>query len=206
MKFLLPGILVMFFVIVVGAGAFLLGKQAVKPNTITPTPTISESDTKNVDTSQNQDLTPTKTEEKTITAGGVLSFPKYTVSLPEGWASEREQGQDMDKLTLSKLGYKITISEGAFGGSGCLYPGDPPSEMAQTFTSFVEINNPNGFVFRRGGGELFNGQRGWTVCQKGSEGSFGAPTIFGHVNISGPATTNAEILAEIDSIFASIKK
>lgn len=204
MKYLLPGILVMFLIIIVGAGAFLLGKKTMQPTTVTPTPTAFA--TKNIDSSVTQTITPIKTQQKEVTAGGVLSFPKYTLLLPKGWTSEREQGQDMDKLTLTKLGYKITISEAAFGGGGCLYPGDSPSEMAQTFSSYVEINNPNGFVFRRGGGELSNGQRGWTVCQKGSEGSFGAPTMFGHVNITGPENTDATVLAEIDSIFASIKK
>lgn len=192
----------MFLVIIVGAGAFLLGKQTIKPNTITPTPTISE--TNNSDILKEQDLTPTEKENKTVEAGGVLSFPKYTVSLPEGWASEREQGQDMDKLTLSKLGYKITISEAAFGGGGCLYEGDPPSEMAQTFTSFVEINNPNGFVFRRG----MSSPNTYTICQKGTEGSFGAPTVFGHISFTTPGTPdkNVVIFPEADSILASLKK
>lgn len=202
MKFLLPGILVMFLVIIVGAGAFILGKQTLKPNTVTPTPIVSE--TQNSETSPTQQLTPTKTTQKEIQGGGVLSFPKYSVFLPEGWASEREQGKDMDKLTLTKLGYKITISEGAFGGGGCLYPGDAPSEMAQTFTSFVEINNSNGYIFRRG----MSSPNTYTICQKNSiDGSFGAPTIFGHISFTTPGTPdkNAVVFPEADAIFASIK-
>lgn len=140
--------------------------------------------------------------KQTVSAGGVLSFPNYSLLIPEGWKSEREQGQDMDKLTLTKLGYKMTISEGAFGGSGCVYPGDPPQEMAQTFTSFVEITNPNEFVFRRSS----TGTGGWAVCQKGSGGSFGGPTSFGHISITEPSSPNASIVAEIDSILASLKK
>jgi hypothetical protein len=202
MKYLLPGILVMFLVIIVGTGAFILGKKTINNSSnITPTPTISQQ-TDNIEETK---LSPTETPNKVVQAGGVLSFPKYTVTLPEGWTSEREQGENSDKLTLTKGSYVITINEGAFGGSGCLYPGDPPFEMAQTFTSFVEINNPNGFVFRRSGGEVSNGKRGWTLCQKGDE-AFGAPTIFGHVNITGPATTDAAILAEVDSIISSFKK
>lgn len=202
MKYLLPGILVMFLVIIVGAGAFLLGKQTLSPNTTTLsiTPTVQ---TPKSDSSKIEDITPTQTQQKEVIAGGVLSFPKYTVLLPENWASEREQGQDMDKLTLTKLGYKITISEGAFGGSGCLYPGDPPSEMAQTFTSFVEINNPNGYIFRRS----TSGPNAYTICQKGTEGSFGAPTIFGHISFTTPGTPdkNGVIFPEADAILSSIK-
>ena len=108
----------------------------------------------------------------------------------------------MDKLTLTKLGYKMTISEGAFGGSGCLYPGDPPQEMAQTFTSYVEITDPNGFIFRRSS----TGAGGWTVCQKGSGGSFGAPTSFGHINIAEPSVSDSTVVGEIDQILASLKK
>lgn len=202
MKYFLPGILILIFVIIIGAGAFYLGKQTVKPSDITPTPSVSE--TKNVDSSESLTATPTKSQQKEVTAGGVLSFPIYTLQLPEGWSSQREQGQDSDKLTLTKGGYKITISEGAFGGSGCLYPGDSPSEMAQTYSKFVQISNPRGFVFRRG--KSSDMDTGWTVCQKSSEGSFGAPTIFGHINITTPVNPSDEIMAEIDSIFASIKK
>lgn len=204
MKYLLPGILVMFLVIIVGAGAFILGKQTFnKSSDLTPTPTM----TQNIPNQDNNlEVSPTESELKTVQAGGVLSFPKYTLNLPKGWSSEREQGENMDKLTLTKESYVVIINEGAFGGMGCLYPGDPPSEFAQTYTSFVEITTPEGLIFRRSGGELANNKRAWTLCQKGAEGSFGAPTEFGHISISGPAATNAGIIAEIDSIIASFKK
>jgi hypothetical protein len=204
MKYLLPGILVMFLVIIIGAGAFVLGKQTINNSSnLTPTPTTAQVSNENIEETK---LSPTTSQTKEVQAGGVLSFPKYTVTLPEGWTSEREQGENMDKLTLTKENYVITINEAAFGGSGCLYPGDPPSEMAQTFTAFVEINTPNGFLFRRSGGEVSNGKRGWTLCQKTTGEFFGAPTMFGHVSISGPATTDAVILAEVDSIISSFKK
>jgi hypothetical protein len=201
MKNIFIGIIITFVVLEIGIGAFYLGKSTLNNKQSPPTPTISQDNTQ---TQAQQQLTPTpiQAQVKTITAGGVLSFPSYTLTLPDGWASQREQGQDSDKLTLTKLGYKITISEGAFGGSGCLYPGDAPQEMAQNFTSYVEISNPNGFIFRRSS----TGLSGWTVCQKGSEGSFGAPTIFGHISITAPVTPDATIVAEIDSILTSLNK
>lgn len=202
MKYFWPGISAILFMILIGTGAFYLGKQTKEGASITPTPTVYQ----NQNTESTNNPTPTKSGQKEVTAGGILSFPAYTLLLPEAWTSEREQGQDSDKLTLTKLNYKITISEAAFGGGGCLYPGDAPSEMAQAYTTYTEINNSNGYIFRRSGGDVSSGQRFWTVCQKQSEGSFGTPTAFGHISVSGPITTDASVVAEIDSILSSIKK
>lgn len=109
----------------------------------------------------------------------------------------------MDNLTLSKTGYKIVISQAAGGGGGCTYPGDAPAEMAQSFTSFVEINNPNGYLFRRGPAQGSPGA--WTVCEK-RQGSFGFPTTFGNITLTVPTTTDVTIMAEVDSILASLNK
>src|SRR3990172_4200981 len=201
MKYFLPGILILILVIIIGAGAFYLGKQTVKPQDITPTPTVFEK--ANTNAQATPTITKTPVQTKTVAAGGVLSFPAYTLNIPLDWTSQREQGQDSDKLTLTKGGYKITISEGAFGGGGCLYPGNPPSEFAQTYTTFVEIQNPNGYVFRRS----TSSTGGWTLCQKNAQdGSFGTPTMFGHINITTPQVTDATVMAEVDSIFTFIKR
>jgi len=202
---LLLGFLVLAVIVLVGFLAYVLGSKSLNSTqspTVQNTPAPTASQTNNSIPTVIPNLTPTPAQIKTVEAGGVLSFPKYTVLLPEGWTSEREQGQDMDKLTLTKQGYKITISEGAFGGSGCLYPGDSPQEMAQNFTSYVEISNPNGFVFRRSS----TGTSGWTVCQKGSGESFGTPTIFGHMSITAPSAPDTAVVTEIDGILTSLSK
>lgn len=201
MKYFLATILVLLLVIVIGAGAFYFGKQSVNQSKeMVTTPTPSSFVTQEIPTVTPDALNPVKTVE----GGEALSFPSYSVNIPLDWNSQREQGQDSDKLTLTKTGYKIVISEAAFGGGGCLYPGDAPSEMAQTFSSFVEITNPNGFVFRRGTNVTSGG---FTVCQKNSTGgSFGAPTIFGHISITTPANPSDNIMTEIDSILASLNK
>ena len=198
---LLIGFLILVVFGLVGYLAYDLGIKSANPTQKSG----NAQNTPSVNNYQTPNLTPSSiptVNKQTISAGGVLSFPNYSLVIPEGWKSTREQGQDMDKLTLTKQGYKMTISEGAFGGSGCLYPGSPPQEMAQTFSSFVEIINPNGFVFRRSS----TGTGGWTVCQKGSDGSFGAPTSFGHTTIIEPATPDANVVTEIDEILASLKK
>ena len=202
MKSVFIGVIITLVVLGIGAGAFYLGQKTMPGG---KTEVLVNNNSEKITQAPTTEIitpTPIQIEKQTITAGGVLSFPTYTLTLPAGWTSQREQGQDMDKLTLTKMGYKITISEGAFGGSGCLYPGDPPQEMAQNFTSYVEISNPNGYVFRRSS----TGSSGWTVCQKGSEGSFGGPTIFGHISITAPSTPDTTIVAEIDSILASLNK
>lgn len=199
------GFLVLVVIALVGLLAYDLGTKSSNPaqNPISvqnsPTPTAYSNPNSSPSSS------PVVANKQIVTAGGVLIFPTYTLQLPEGWTYEREQGQDSDKLTLTKLGYKITIYEAAFGGGGCTYPGDAPQEMAQTFTSFVEITDSNGFVFRRG----MSGPNTWTVCQKNTtDGSFGAPTIFGHISFVTPGTPdkNAIVFPEADSIFASLKK
>lgn len=204
MKYFFAALSGILLIIIVAGSAFYLGQKNASPSkeTTTPTPTVFQ-------TINEENTSPTPTlkapQTKTITAGGVLSFPTYTLELPEGWAYTREQGQDSDKLTLTKLNYKITISEAAFGGGGCLYPGDPPSEMAQSFTIFTEIINPNGYIFRRG----MSGPNTWTVCQKNTtDGSFGAPTMFGHISFVTPGTPdkNGIVFPEADSIFASLNK
>ena len=207
MKYLLPAISVVFLVLVVGGIAFYFGTKSISTRqNPTITPTIAQTQINNP---QNTESTPTPTQSltKTVNAGGVLIFSPYSVSVPEGWTSERVQGQDNDKLTLAKLGYKLAIYEAAFGGGGCLYPGDAPSEMAQKFVSFVEIINPNGFVFRRGQSDSLPNI--YTICQKNtSDDSFGTPTSFGAITLTTPGTLdkNAVIFPDVDAILASLKK
>lgn len=203
MKYALSGIIVILLVIIVGITAFYFGTRSSSSNQPTPTPTLSQEENSNA-----APTTKEASEEKTtksVSAGGVLSFPKYSLDIPLDWNSQREQGENSDLLTLTKGNYKIIISEGAFGGSGCLFPGDAPSEMAQTFSKFVEIINPNGFIFRRG--STSDSDTGWTLCEKSTNASsFGAPTQFGHISITTPVNPSAAVMSEIDSIFASIKK
>src|SRR4030042_1019232 len=133
MKYFLAAILVLLLVIVIGAGAFYFGRQSAnqsKEMTTTPTPTTFQ-------TSQTgQTPTPQEVEgnKKLVEAGGVLSFPNYSLFIPSDWSSQEEQGQDSNKLTLTKGVYKITINEAAFGGGGCIYPGQPQVDFAQSFS------------------------------------------------------------------------
>lgn len=139
----------------------------------------------------------------TVTAGGVLVFGKYSIQVPTDWTYTKEGGVDMDKLTLSKGGYKIVIYEAATGGAQCLYPGDPDAEMATRYTTFIEITTQNGGKLRRGG----TTPTAFTVCEKPLGNiAYGLPTTFGHISITTPASPTAAMMTEIDGILATLKK
>ncbi len=201
MKYLLGIISILILVLVIAGGAYYFGAKSNVNKTemmtsVSPTPFVSA-----------ETPSPTSTTSKSVEAGGVLVFNKYSLSLPEGWTSQREQGENMDKLTLSKLGYNLVLYQFAGGGGGCLYPGDEDTPMAQTFSSFVEVTNTNGFIFRRGQND--SGPNSYTYCQKNNtDGSFGSPTSFGGISLTTPGTPdkNAIVFPEADSIVASLKK
>lgn len=201
MKYLLGIISILILVLVIAGGAYYFGAKSNVNKTemmtsVSPTPFVSA-----------ETPSPTSTTSKPVEAGGVLVFNKYSLNLPEGWTSQREQGENMDKLTLSKLGYNLVLYQFAGGGGGCLYPGDEDTPMAQTFSSFVEVTNTNGFIFRRGQND--SGPNSYTYCQKNNtDGSFGSPTSFGGISLTTPGTPdkNAIVFPEADSIVASLKK
>ena len=201
---LLVGFLILVVIALVGFLAYDLGTKSANPaqntNTAqnTPAPVASQSPT------SEPTFSPAPNTQ-TVTAGGILVFAKYSLNIPSGWTSNKEVTQYSDMVTLTKEGYKITIYQAAGGGGGCVYPGQPPQEMAQTFTSFAEITDPNGFVFRRGPSE--GTPNSWTVCQRNAtDGSFGFPTNFGNITFTTPASPSNLTMAEIDGILASLKK
>ena len=198
MKYILPLISVIILLIIVGAGAFYLGQKTLKTNNSFPAQ------------ASNTQVTPTLTstpaqsqpEITSYEAGGILVFKAYTLNTPTGWIGIKKKSENIDNLTLTKSTYKIVISQSAGGGGGCTYPGEAPQEMAQSFSSFVEITNPNGYLFRRGPAQGSPGA--WTVCEK-RQGSFGFPTTFGNITITAPLAPDNIIMTKIDSILASLK-
>jgi hypothetical protein len=201
------GFLIIVVIALVGSLAYMLGNRNYNStqNVIvqqTPIPTASQ--TNNPSPTVTPSVTPTPAQTKTIEAGGILVFSKYSLKLPSDWTSQNDSAQGSDILTLTKGNYKITISQAAGGGGGCIYPGQTPQEMTQSFISFIEITNPNGYIFRRGQSIGSNGT--WTVCQKNTDGSFSFPTNFGNIMIQVTPTPDNAVMTEIDTILASLKK
>ena len=200
---LVVGFLILVVIALVSFLAYDLGSKssnsAQKPITDqnTPAPTVYQTPNSLPSSS------PIVTSKQTISGGGILIFSAYSLSAPSDWTATKEKNENMDNLTLLKGSYKIVISQAAGGGGGCTYPGEPSQEMAQTFTSFVEITNPNGYLFRRGPAQGSPGT--WTVCEKRS-GTFGFPTSFGNITITIPTSPDASIMTEVDGILASLNK
>lgn len=138
-----------------------------------------------------------------IQAGGILSFPKYQVTIPANWTfNKSSSGENDQKLSLAHSDYEIVIQEGAFGGNVCLYPGDAPFDgPSQSYTAFTELATVDGLKLRRSS----NGSSGFTVCQFAFD-SWQSPTPYGHLSIKSPATPTPSDLAVVDNILKSLKK
>lgn len=200
MKYLLGTISIVLLLIIITGAAFYFGQQSAnqsKEMATTPTPTPFV-------TMQEPSPEVMQKDVKTIKAGGALILSPYSITIPSDWASQREQGEELDKLTISKKGYKITIFQAAYGGGGCIYSGEPEAFFTK-YDNYVEILNPNGFVFRRGQNQS-TGKTSWTICQRGADNSYGTITSFGLITINNPLNIDEEIMSEVDQILASFKK
>ena len=144
----------------------------------------------------------------TIKAGGVLVFKPYVLSIPAGWSSKKENAPngeiELDKLTLTKDNYKITIYQAATGGAMCLYPGDAKVEgPSSSYDSYVDLTTSSGEKLRKSTSGV---NKSATVCEF-QQGGWGQPTSFGHISIEVPANGGtAAMTQEIDKILMSIKK
>ncbi|GEM_PF-713578 len=191
-------------------GAYYLGYQSGRtttPSSPTPTQTGMVSTT---EPSPTLFVTP-KPEfaMRSVRAGltGSPVFHPYTIGLPAGWTEKLDTnpGAHIDKLTITKQKYSLTVYQAAFGGGGCLYKGDPENPMAQTFKNFIELSSKDA-QFRRSWNERKIKTVAYTVCQKGSDGSYGDITAFGKIDVAAPNPPDEMILSELDSMISSLTK
>jgi len=192
--------LLVVVILLVGGIAYIAGRSG-----LVKLPTISINQPGSQSTSSPEAYaTPTEKPSKTINGGGILSFPKYSISVPLDWEDSREiPGPDAEKVIVKKGQYEISILEGGFGGSICLYPGDPDSEgPSARYTSFIEITTRAGDLFRR---SWSGAGTGFAICQKTQYG-WGAPTLYGHISFKVPTSYTTEAITEMDAILASFTK
>ena len=195
MKSLVP-ILVIIIIILVGGLSFFLGKSGtfIKTNP-SPTSTLTG--------------TPTATPKSTrkVTGGGILSFPKYELTVPDDWLNKREsQGADDEKIILTKGAYQISITQGGFGGAVCLFPGDADIEgPSARYDAYKELTTQSGDEFRRSWTGEEMASKGYGICHKTQYG-WGAPTLYGHIAFITPAIKVRAMIDEMDAILSSLKK
>jgi hypothetical protein len=202
MKYLISSLVIIVIFLVAGL-SYYVGRSSVGTNnraaTATGFPDINVSPTATV--------TPTPFPGRIITGGGILSFPKYEISVQQNWKDSMEsQNKDNEKLILTNGEYKITITQGGFGGAVCLFPGDADVEgPSARYENYKEIKTESGDQLRRAwtGSELES--KGFGICQN-TEYGWGTPTLYGHISYTTPSSPDPAKLTEMDSILASITR
>lgn len=197
-----------FLTVLFVGGGFYIGTQTMKQAKPTPTPTAIPSPA----TSPTQSFpspSPAFEQVREVKAGLTENetFSPYTLALPPSWTDARETTvvAGLDKLTLTKEGYTVTIYQAPMEGKGCVYPEDPASTFAQTFSDFADINGSSG-QFRRSWNSQEAQTTTYTICQKGPDDSYGTITQFGAITVVTPNPANQATLIEIDGIIASLIK
>jgi hypothetical protein len=200
MKYLVP-ILIAIIIILVGALSFSVGKSGLPFGKSVPSQENATSPT----TTPAAEAPEMATQK--VTGGGILSFPEYELTVPSDWEVKREsEGQDNQKVILTKGSYQFSILQGGFGGAACLYEGDADIEgPSARYDDYKEITSQDGDSFRRSwtGTEL--AASGYGICQKTQYG-WGAPSLYGSISFVTPAVKSSQMLNEMDEILASIRK
>lgn len=193
-KLLVPGLITIIIGLAVVI-AYLFGRQNLVPS---PTPSPLTSATPNVTSPSPSPST------KTVSGGGALSFPRYEITIPSDWKVARETPDaNSEKLTVSSDQLAVSILEGGFGGSVCLFPGDPDSEgPSSRYTNFKDITTQSDDKLRR---VWDDPAKGFGLCQLTQYG-WGTPIIYGHVALKTPPNPSAADLNTIDAILSSFKK
>ena len=190
--------LLVVIILLVGGVSYLAGK-----NQLVKLPKISITQ----ESSPSYVASPSPTPSKIVKGGGILSFPKYQMTVPPDWQDSREsQGADDEKIILTKGVYQLSITQGGFGGAVCLFPGDADIEgPSARYDAYKELTTQSGDLFRRSwtGTELTS--TGFAICHKTQYG-WGAPTLYGHIAFITPAAKTRAMIDEMDSILASLKK
>lgn len=153
--------------------------------------------------------TPTSTQPThfAVSAGGISPFSAYTLSAITGWTLSKDHSSALDKITLTQGDYQLIILQAAIGGGGCTFPGDQQTQMSMQLTNPIDILLLSGQPLRRGTAQSPNtNQASFTICQKGTDGSYGSLTTFGAINYATPLNPDASVVAQMDAMVGSLQK
>ncbi len=148
-----------------------------------------------------------KTYESTKVDG--LSYPAYTVSFPATWGINTKKSEGSETLTISRNGYKISVTQAAVGQAVCLFK-DSPSFQGSSgdlrTKDYTEYSTSTGYVLRR----YFKGNDGdnsvFLFCGKADADTyFVTPLPMGGLTYTVPAKYDDGVLKEMDSIVKTIQ-
>lgn len=212
----LTAFLIVVIITLVGALAYFIG-QRTAPNQASPTPSPSNgavactmdaklcpdgSSVGRVAPSCEFAPCPSPTMQA-VAGGGILSFPSYELLIPADWTVNRESDNpDMERITVSGDSITLSITQGGFGGSICLFPGDADFEgPSARYDYYQGITTRSGDKLRRA---WTTGSGGFAICQLTDYG-WNAPTLYGHISVTTPTSTNEDTLNLLDAVLTSLK-
>lgn len=192
-------------------GGYYLGmnttKSTIQMVSTTPTPEIIPADTSTPDNASDEMPMATISGE-VMNITGTKIFTKYSITIAQGWTNQHDVDSkaDIDKLTLTKNGYILTINQAPFSAGGCIYKGDPPEAENQLFTNFADIKGQSA-QFRRSWNDDPKSTITYSVCERNdADKTYSAITTFGQIDVQSPKPADEKTLSEIDSMIASLKK
>lgn len=196
----------------VAYGAYSFGKGSFTPSGFGGVTTTKSPEATPTELPPFAVATPTPNAGTRIAAGldasSGLSFTKYQISVSPSWTPTHvttNEGTWTDTLTLTHAsGGTVKFFQGATGGAMCLYPDDADAEgPSSRYDTFVELKTSDGVSLRRGW--TTGSEQNSTVCQKSSDGSWGQPTVFGHVSVKLGSFDSATLTA-VDEMIRTLKK
>lgn len=162
-------------------------------NTTTENTTADNTTNETADNTTNSTTnatTPTIPDNSTnLTITGKAPFVSYKTYFPNTWSWQKDHVGSAIKLTLTRGGFTVSISQAAGGNGTCVYPGDAASSdpMAASFEEPTATVSGTSSTFRiamqTGGGSA--GTKHYSVCEKTS-GEYKLATQYGYITVETP--------------------
>jgi hypothetical protein len=159
-------------------------------NNATNGETNNSTDTDNSTTNSTATTTPTIPDNSTdLTIAGKAPFVSYKTYFPNTWSWQKDHVGSAIKLTLSRGGFTVVISQAAGGNGTCTYPGEAAGDALSTsFGEPVDIGGTSSafrLAMEVGGGSA--GDKHYTVCEKTAlGGDYKLATQYGYITVTTP--------------------